>query len=267
MRMPKIGFMLVLIAVLSISCVAADFEHREFGVYSRGMGGASSAVLGGIDSLGINPAGLAQQTKKEILVAYQDQFSIGLDYSNFAYAQELFGGGIGISFGQFTNVEDLFYQVSSTQISYGHSLGDLPISGGVSLRHSRLDSLGGQASNTSLDFGLQGSFKNFAWGLAVYNIFSKADPPDKAESALKEVKIGLGYAGKNRYWAAELVNARELRLGVEQILAGGISIRGGLNDGSPTMGLGLSKGSWKIDYSFELGLLGNTHSFALSRSF
>jgi opacity protein-like surface antigen len=265
--MKKIGLVLALLSVLFAGAQAADFEQRQVGIRAQAMGDALIAVPTGVNSISSNPAGLAYLIEKEAFGTYTDLFGIGIAQSDLAYAQNLFGGSLGASYSKFKNTEDLFYEVSSLQVSYGKASDLLPFNWGVTLRNNSLNSLGGKADALALDLGLGGIRGSFAWGFVVNNFFAIAKPAAKADSAPREVKIGAAYFLPNTVFALELVDGKELRLGAEQSLSRNLALRAGLKDGSPTFGLGLRKDAWTIDYSFELGELGNTNSIGLTRQF
>ena len=256
--------MLVLLFVMPIE--AADFEHREIGVRAQGMGNVLTAESHGVASIYSNPAGLAG-TNREFFITYSDLFGIGLEQSNFAYAQPFLGGGLGFAYEKISNSEDLFYEVTTFQLSYGRAASILPVNYGFTIRKSGLDSEGGTADAISLDFGLNGRKGNFAWGLAVFNGFAATNPASKQSSAPLEVKIGAAYRLRGTFIAGELVNGKELRLGVERAIGDNIAVRAGYKDGTPAFGLGLKTGPLTIDYSLELGALGYTNALGLTRQF
>lgn len=264
--MRRISLFVWIVSIFVISVQAADFEHRQIDVRAQAMGGAFSAVESGVRSIYNNPAGLAA-SGRELFMTYSDLFGIGFGQNNFAYAQPLFGGGVGVAFEKLSNSEDLFYEVTTLQFSYGKSSKALPFNYGITLRRAALDSEGGKASAICFDLGVSGKKGNLAWGLAIFNCFALANPARKITSAPCDVKLGVAYELPGTLVVGELVNAKEIRLGVERKISDSIALRAGTKDGAPTFGLGLSKGSWQMDYCFELGSLGSTNALGLTRQF
>ena len=263
--MRKALFLLIAIA-LALGAEAADFEHRQIGIRSQAMGGALVAGDGGVSSIYTNPAGLAD-AKREFFMTYSDLFGIGFTQSNFAYSGPLWGGGAGFAFEQVTNLEDLFYQVTTLQFAYGRKSSLLPLDYGFTLRRAALNSDAGTASALCFDFGVSGKKGNLKWGLGAFNAFAVASPVRKVNSAPREVKLGLAWELPGTLVTGELVNAKELNLGIERRLGQNLAVRAGLKDGAPSFGLGLHSGSWQIDYCFELGSLGSTNALGLTRQF
>jgi hypothetical protein len=259
--------LLIIFVLLFVQAEAADFEHRENSIRFRGMGDASVAFDAGIGSINSNPAGIANQNKKELYLTHQDLFGIGFYYNNFAYALPTRGGALGLAYERLENSVDLEYKVSSLQVGYGWQTAKLPLSYGVNVKTSKLDSVGGTAEVASLGMGILGKKGNISWGVSAFNLLTMAKPAGKVESAPLEVKMGLAYAKNNGIVAIELNNEQELRLGAEYKLSEALALRCGLKDGAPAFGLGLNNGLWSFDYSFDLGSVGNTHSLGLTKQF
>ena len=136
----------------------------------------------------------------------------------------------------------------------------------MALNYNSLDSQAGQGNLTSVNFGLQGNLGKLAWGVAINNLVTLSGSEAARQSAPIEMKAGIALANDQSIYALELVNGKEVRIGLERQIIKGIALRVGLNDGTPTLGLGLKKGElWAIDYSFELGALGSTHALGLKR--
>lgn len=259
--------LLLILTLFFVQAEAADFEHRENSIRFRGMADASVALEAGLGSITANPAGLAGQKNRELYLTYQDLFGLGLYYHNFAFALPARGGAFGLAYERLENNVDLEYKVSSLQLAYGLATTKLPLSYGVSVKASKLDSLGGTAELLSLGAGVLGKTGDFSWGISAFNIASWAEPAGKVESAPLEVKLGLAYAKNNGMIAIEMNNEQELRLGAEYKLSEALALRCGLKDGAPAFGLGLHHGLWNFDYSFDLGSLGNTHALGFTKQF
>src|SRR5579872_7363224 len=96
----------VLLLVLPTGLLAAgnpDFSMRS-GARALGMGEASAAASQGLDSLGWNPASLANQNALEVSIGHTDW--VGMSAENVALATGLGPGAIGIS-GFFDGTPDL----------------------------------------------------------------------------------------------------------------------------------------------------------------
>ena len=264
--MRKVLILILMAFLCTLLIEAADFEHREIEIRAQAMGSALTAGNSGVGSIYTNPAGRAT-TSRELFMTYSDLFGIGFFHNNFAYAQSLFNGGVGFAYEKLTNSEDLFYEVSTFQLSYGRGSNLLPLNYGFTLRKLALNSEGGKADATCFDLGISGRGGNLAWGLVIFNSFAMTNPPSKLNSTPCEVKLGLAYQLPGTMVVGELATGKELKLGIERVISDSLALRAGCKNGTPTFGLGLSKGPWKIDYCFELGSLGYTNALGITRQF
>lgn len=264
--MRKIACYIMLALCLFVKVDAADFGHYDFDVKAKGMGNSNVAVVSDIYSLDGNAAGLATVLDSKFLVSYADEFGIGFGHNNLCYTRPALGGGLGIYFNQLTNSDDLFYQTTALQLSYGRKVDAAQMQIGGSLRANTLNSEGGKANAVSMDLGIQKQFGKVNFGLAVYNLGAMVKPATKFNAAPCEFRIGVAYQLKDSMLAASL-NDGELALGGVKKLTDNLDLRGGFRNGTYTFGLGVNLNQLQIDYALELGGLGNTHSLGVVKAF
>lgn len=199
----KISIAIILLIAIIAQVQAADFEHRDVSVRNRALGNAAVSNSVGVDSISVNPAGVAKIQGREFVLNYCDEFSLGLANTNLSYAQPFLGGGLGLTLSNYgSDLDDLAYQVKGFKVSYAHALFD-QLSVGVNLNSSALDSLGGTAECTTVDLGMMGTFGSISWGCSLFNATASASSQSIVESATQELVLGLSYRfDKSQLFAA-----------------------------------------------------------------
>lgn len=181
----------------------------QIGVSSRAiaMGEAYTAVADNVDALYWNPAGLADMNHLELTYMH-NLWLLDMQNAYLAYAQPLFGGGLGLglnyfNFGEFQTyaVDNNNYPVPLNKVIIPYSL---IVSAGYGMNISRLGSLGGTLKLLSenvdnfssmsivLDLGLQ--LKNLLvdglnGGLMIQNLGTSIEN----YSLPLNVRLGLSY--------------------------------------------------------------------------
>jgi hypothetical protein len=177
----------------NVGTSGADF--LEIGVGSRplGMGEAFTAMVGDINSLYYNPAGLGTLRYPSLSVMHQELI-LDSRFENVSVAFPLYNGFMGISSSMFwvppferididgneTGTVN-FYNVSSV-FAYGMSLDLLEVGGSLKYIYQQIDTL--NLHSVAVDIGLlkrlymyspfDAPVRNFSIGLSVQNVGTKA---------------------------------------------------------------------------------------------
>ncbi len=268
------------------------------------MGGAMSAVTGGVASVVWNPGGISTISGRELMFTHMSSFS-GLVSTNNLFAG-LRRGDWGFAAG--------FYMVSSSGLirtAYDSTAGRIVPAGefgyrftsfyfgaarnglGVTIKavQETIDTV--TAIGIGLDVGVQKTIKGIRMGAVIHDLTST---PIVWSTGLKEfilpnVRLGLAYTYRSLTASAESevrfenmetastysvgILSLDPHLGIEwnihqRIIDGGdfFSIRLGLDRTIPTFGAGFKTKWASIDYAFIThSVLGGSHRISITASF
>lgn len=89
---------------------------------------------------------------------------------------------------------------------------------------------------------------------------------DRNEIPKTGFTLGLNLRNNNYVYVMD-VKSGDFRCGVEYCILPSLFLRGGINNGEPTLGVGVIQGPIRIDYAYWLSELGATHRIGSSISF
>jgi hypothetical protein len=291
--------------VFSEGLSSADFLKIVDLPRNIAMADSRVALAEQIEALNLNPAGLANLEKRNVVFSHTEWIEdIGLEY--FGYGQKIFNGGAGLSIfflhqGEFDNL-DLEGNIEGNINAY-----DLAVNIGYGKNFSSLHfdySLGGalkfinrklakySSSTFAIDLGFKQKMqllknKITTIGLSLQNIGPGVKFINESYSLPIIFRIGIGQhayqSGKHSlYLGISLVNyfidkVTTLNTGIEYLFSDIISIRAGYTIGESvpynvSAGLGLVREYKGVKYIFDLSLspnyiLGNTYSISICAQF
>lgn len=104
-------------------------------------------------------------------------------------------------------------------------------------------------------------------GFKIDNLAARREyKTDRNEIPKTGFSLGLNLRNNN-YMCAMDLKSGDFRWGVEYCILPTLFLRGGLNNGEPTLGVGVIRGPIRIDYAYWLSELGATHRIGSSISF
>jgi hypothetical protein len=273
---------------LAGSLAAAAFDDLQLGVRPQGMGGAFVAVADDANALAWNPAGTVQLARQEATFmhgVYGGVDGLSLDYLGYVFpmrysALGLAWSNLGATLEEGQNAQTSGYGESTLTLNYSldpaiFSPDQLLL--GVNVKRLSLDSSVGSGAGLGLDFGLL--FKPFRYlqaGVELRNV--AADVKDETLPSTLRAGLASRLLGGQLTLAADLetVNGINDNAGASLVQHYGlewrplsfVALRGGLDDGHPAAGAGLSYHGLSLDYAF-LGsdLTGSQHRVGLTVDF
>lgn len=253
------------------------------------MGDAFAAVSAGVDSLGSNPAGLADAASHE-LKAMHVRLPLGMRQQDLAYGASTRWGAMAVSYMSFDSGRVDAYDASDrrldavraedslARLAYARRVG--PAAVGVSLARLREELAGVAASTALADVGLQARYGGVSAGLAVRNLGrglrfdSDRDPLPRILSLGGAVERRLGGL-LSLLGGAEMTKSSDrsgvqARVGAELRVRDAIALRlGYLTEQDSGLGLraglGLGFRGVSLDYALaRMGELGDAHRLSIS---
>ncbi len=254
------------------------------------MGEAFSAVADDAQALHYNPAGLSSIQSNEVSLMYIHSI-LDIYYGYAAYAQPvgqgvaggsiitLQGGDIEINYADGTSnsfkaqqdyVVTAGYALDVTQYVPGLSVG---VAGKV-ITATLLEEYSAQAYAGDIGVIYKPPVEGLSFGVAVQNIGTDLKYQDYGDPLPFTSRIGSAYRlglGEGHYLtgAVEMVNTKNIHLGVEYGLGGIFFARGGCKQGyeldNVTFGAGFKINTIQLDYALGLkGDLGMNHFISLT---
>jgi hypothetical protein len=323
----------MLVRTTALILVVATFLHAQYQnagsaefVFLRnfqaarpaGMVGAGASLEGGLQTLGLNPAGIARTPSPwlEISARRQDQaYQSGILGAAYPFLNGNIAGQLAyLDAGDpITGLDEYNAATGKTMspsswmlsTSYAEPLGKR-LSWGATFRWVRedLDVDGSVANGLSMDLGiiLQPGARRFTYGLSIVNLGTKltghtrnesdfGDMPLSVTGSVRTLLTGDGATSLLVDVQKPIDNYAQLRVGLEQRVFEGLTIRGGLrsdqreildfvdgtlmgesvSDHPASMALRASAGAtiavsnWSIDYALQAwGPLGYVHFLTFS---
>ncbi len=257
-----------LMACLSLSALAQykDAGSAEF-VFVRnliaaqpaGMAGAGGTVESGLQSLGLNPAGIARSSAPSFETSLRSHFQ-SYNSGLLSAAMPFSGGNAAAQIGyldegdpiqerdEFNVAPGRFLNPSAFMLtaSYAEPLGQR-LSWGATMRwiHENLDVDGSAANGLDMDLGiiLQPGSKRFTYGVSLTNLGTKitghtkneaefGDMPLSANGSVKALLSSDGSTASYLDVQKPIDNYAQVRVGLEQRVVPGFYLRGGLRTDS-----------------------------------
>ncbi|MFC2061302.1 hypothetical protein ACFLUV_02210 [Elusimicrobiota bacterium] len=281
--MKKYSFLLILaviiIAYFTNEAEAGAFDSISLNARPIGMGEAFTSVMGGLDSVRYNPAGLAKVYESQLLMSYRDFYNLRLvnqkyagfavpgRYINFGLSWHRIGTTSRVSFMEYK--EDIYSLAMAGKIKKIRNL-----FGGADFKFYRVFSQS-NASGYGIDLGMyyEMFYKKLSIGfkksLNKKRVYWDTGVTDKLEN---DFRLGMCVVPlKNCKLALDTVNGLEkLNFGLEIGIIGEIfKLRTGIKNANKAykilcMGMGLSFGDINIDYALtKHRYLDLTHFFSL----
>ena len=251
-------FILLILLTLYIKNCFAAFDRLEVGARALGMGGASTAVTGGISAIGYNPAGLAQG-KSEFLAMGNNLYGIGIQNNYLGLSCSTKFGDIAV--GKST-IDDSAYNYKEDTVALTYTIKPLEILGaGLTVnKYSGLSDVDSEGVGFDLGFILRLNKINL--GIACYGLG-------------KEIKYKNGFSEKYDpvcrvgacYLTADMLFAFDYEqglwfLGCEKVFTDNLALRGGFRNGDLTLGFSLKTGRLTFDYAFTSYDLNYDHNIS-----
>ncbi len=288
-REKKYSFLLMVLLVFSLSFLALAQDSGVTAKFS-GMAGSFTAMVGDVNNIYTNPAGLAFLNGGVAAFSTNDHLGLGLDYTDLAVVKEYKTGGFGLG-AKVLNAKAAGIPLVQREVTlaYGQRLPlDLPnnlqlaLGANLTSQNGRLDGeqAQGNISSFALNLGSIMQWDKIRLGFMVQNIVANYksdltldDKPYVTTTSLdKKMQFGLAYDLNSKTvltFGGQKDDNLLLTLGAERNLFDNLVIRGGLsNTGKVTAGMGFSKGPWNIDFSYEIHqVLGETSKISAGVSF
>ena len=257
--MRRILFIFILIVPGS---ALSGFEHREIGSRSVALGGAVTALPGGVWASGGNVGGLSRLAQDEVSFAYSPQpFGLSeLNSAGVAFAHRFPFGVTALSVSRYGF--ELYKEVS-TSLSFAKEVRGIGI--GTTLHYQSVVIQNyGSAGTIGLDFGILASLSSqFSIGVSAYNL--NAPTIGAVEEALAQ-KFSVGFAYELPMhvivvldYQKEVGAQASTCFGTEYRVLDAFALRAGFREAPSltTGGFGIFYGAVKLDYAIthhgELG--------------
>ena len=283
-----IYFWMVLL-VFTLPCLALAQDLGVTAKYS-GMAGSFTAMVGDVNNIYTNPAGLAFLHGGAAAFSTDDHLGLGLDYSNFAVVKEYKHGGFGLG-AKVLDAKEAGIPLVQREVTlaYGQRLPlDLPnnlqiaLGANLTSHNARLDGeqAQGKIGGFALNLGSVMQWDKIRVGFMIQNFVANTksdltldDKPYVSTTSLeRKMQFGLAYDLNSKTvltFDGQKDDNLTLTLGAERNLFDNLVVRGGLsNTGKVTAGMGFNKGAWNIDLSYEIHqALGETSKISAGISF
>lgn len=253
--------------------ILSQISNLPIGTRSLGMGATYVALANSADAIFLNPGGLSQIERKELLVFYQKPF--GLEDVNFGSAAFILpfskiSTGIGI-----ISLNNGLLSEQTLKLAIGKQV-EQKFYYGLALNYSSLQIKNyGSTSTFGLDIGLLMHLNNkMRLGFQAQNL-NRSNIGKTKETMPQSIKSGVSISPTpelilNLEIFKEIEFAEEIRFGIEYKLIPSLSLRLGTasNPDRFSSGFGIAINPFLIDYAFfshnDLGL---THQVSLSIKF
>ena len=249
--------------------------ENNIGGSAKIAGKGFTQVAGNLGMLA-NPASFDHSKKATLSLSRSELYDIGIIYNYFEGAIRLLPNWeIGIIYEAVQDQDQIDYSGYDQQLFvFGLSYrANERLKLGVNLNHNQFrlfeENIG---KGYSCDFGvLSGPFRfnksRINFGLKVENLMANREyKTDRIEKAEPVLTLGSSLELGNVSCAVDL-KQDELSLGIEYQVTSSLTLRGGLANGQPTLGIGVLRGPLQIDYAYWLSKVGATHRIGSSISF
>lgn len=263
--------------LLMVPVLAQD----DLGARPMGMGGAFVGLADDVNSIFVNPAGVASVRQESVLVA--TRFMQGREYTMIGGVEQTPLGSLGIGYVGSTDpavvdlsnintngdsptkysTQTLYVTMAedlSQKMRVPENLGDLSL--GVNLKFSsrKLGTANGltEDGGSNVDLDLATVFKpndNLSFGLSMQNLCSGQSAQNTSDSATNEAGIPAVRAGVSGklFGNAVIWSLQDNGLGCEWRPVPGLALRAGNNDGTVTSGFGFDLNGFSVDYAYQGG--------------
>lgn len=254
----------------------SDLFYGASGGRPTAMGGAYIALSDDSVGFNYNPAGIAFITQHHINFSYSLRFTEGSDFQEFSYAgpvSPIINLGASLERLSFGEVE---WRNPSGKLVGSYTSSNIRFSFGGARAFFGIFSLGGKVSYEKFSAADQeDSHPDISIG---FQLRPGADPEEgrRGNFCLAGVLYGTNplqgsFGASFTYDIATLSGQVDaitegtyhLRFGGELSLIDSFAIRAGLDDSSPTFGIGVKTGGISIDYSYAYKELGTIHTATL----
>jgi hypothetical protein len=285
--------------------VPGAFVDLGYGTRAMGMGGAFTAVSDDTSAILWNPAGLSQlETEEATMMNGTQKHIIPCQFA--AFGHRLASGAI-LAFGAALSGDDLMYEKTMTA-SYSQALSYKYVSrkhprtvktsigvtyklrsadfGNNSILEDNTDRIQGSAEGHCVDLGILYHWKKTEYiGLSVHDLLGELTWDSNTggsyiENVPRVLVLGLGYRKPNNInIACDLESPARVRLGIEKLFAGHLTLRAGYNQrmesdpsGEYSVGVGLTRlemgyFTFSLDMAYRYERIGDTTRFAITLDF
>jgi len=274
----------------SAGTTTATFLNLEVSAAAEGMGSAYSAIADDASAVTINPAGMIQVPKQQVMVMH-NEYLLDIDHEYFSYVtsqgDHAWGGSITyIDYGvqseyDATNTFIGTFNPNSYALSIAYAAKyNAMLSYGVAVKYIKMK-ITESGSTFAVDGGLLYKLGETGWrfGAALSNLGGDIEFIEEGDPLPLTFKIGTAYqfdkmpllASFDLYTIKE--EDPEYHLGVQYTLQEMVNLRLGYNsnddlDNGITYGIGLKQENFAVDYAFvPKGELGDSHRFSLNLNF
>jgi hypothetical protein len=249
------------------------------GVRPQGMGGAFVAVADDVNTLALNPAGLAIIKDRQVHVSHSDLYGTGVDFNYLAYAQKSFGaswahmdsgsylmGPAGIGGGLYK--QDMFTiggaMLVQPQLYAGASIKILresyspPTSNGTVLGEAVGSD--GYAFDVGVLYIVDANTTVGAVARDVQGKLRSSKTPNSAcldkcsDKFTPDVNVGFARRTKDALFTGEVGRVggeSVVRVGVEKKVYKQLTLRAGIEDEVFTAGVGFGQNQWQFDFAYK----------------
>jgi hypothetical protein len=288
----------------NVGTTGAQFLKIGVGARAVAMGGAFSAVADDVYSIYYNPAGLANQKKRQVASSYVRYFQ-GINIGFVGYSQKLLKDGvmgIGLNYVSVSDIERRTTDVdvsegtfgandSALYLSYANEkllssyLKGLNVGANLKIIRQTLDTQTSQSYALDLGALYNTPVKKLTAAFGVYNLGTHVKFISESDPLPLDLRLGLAYRMFNDSFlvavdANDFVYDERLteQVGLEYTYNKAISVRGGYIHGIDSeklggltgfsAGVGFNIWGIQLDYAFvPYGELSDTHRISIATKF
>jgi len=287
--MKKIAFVFILFLLYAATCLASGFSSLQLGTGAKpgGMGLAYTAMSGDALAGYWNPAGLVPLNQNDVVLSIH-RWIQDVSSGSFSYGWGNTKHGLGLHL-LYTEIGGIEQRVVASQdpisifsaydivfgISYGRRFNDR-VRWGVTVKGLYKKILYDDATGVAADFGIQYDIKNICIAGVLQNIGKTNNLRSESLSLPATVKVGVAIPLKllKSNWIVLIDGVHEIgedfycHSGVECSLREQLALRGGFQWGYEdirfTVGVGVLRGKYRLDYSIMPSVNGLGHSYRFS---
>jgi hypothetical protein len=249
----------------------------DLGARPMGMGGAFVGLADDVNSIFINPAGVASIKQESVLVS--TRLMEGREYTMIGGVEETSLGSFGIGYIGSTDPTDLDlanikgdsptkYSTQTLYVTMAEDLnqkmkvpknmGNLSLGVNVKFSSRKMGTANGLTSDggSSVDMDLATVFKpndNLSLGLSMQNFLNGQNSAGAATSEAGSAAVQAGVSGK-LFDNALTWSLQENGIGCEWRPVKGLSLRAGRGGDTVTSGFGLNLNGFSVDYAYAGGV-------------